>query len=1252
MPITFNHSNIGVQYSTGSNYIIETVKSDLYRKNDNIDTIVRDNLQTAQVTPIINIQDGSNVYAVEAYTYVGTANTADYTRVFPKNTTCDILIVGGGGGGGNFGGGGGGGILYGTNISVPAGSYTILIGSGGSTGAKGNSTIAFGATIYGGGFGANFLNRGGSGGSGGGAGGTGNNSGDNVAGTVIHAIKGSLLQSATSYANNGGIGGNTWYAMYGSGGGGGGGAGSAGSNGVEAGSGGNGGNGILINISGSSYYWSGGGGGTSTQTSGGNGGLGGGGGGKGVSTGGTGGASALNSGISGATNGGIGGESTGGGGGGGGTGGKGGSGIVIIRYLLGTIPATNLLTTEPTVNPSVLVADAYYPRTPTTTSPSWADNGYTVRVKVSDAVLGGSFVYFLFNNIITSQDHYHSQAIYTGTGNTYAGTTVFKTFAGIAIGVDFGRSIYPKRMRIAPRPLQSGFTGDAFILGAPKAFKIFATDNASCWNDNNHSSWTQIHDQTTSLTYTNEQYTIVNFTANLPKYRYYTMVVLSTIGNYAGGYMMFSEWNIGGDEKMVFELDGGTHKKLVFDYPKQDDISEMTGMTNWVKIKHKPANKIDSYSGNTFNSTSISGTFTIGNPNDNNNEWAIEFNEPNVKFYLFVIHMSRLNPNYKDLWMVFEASEMKRASTYAETYGYHVNYPYAYKTTMKPLGFAAKNSTNYNGPGYDQFIYNRTSTFGDLPDPNIYMYNINTDGTWLSTTTQVYADQNTHTGGYIFLPVTGGVYVKYDNDVPFVYPSNTSYTLNFPVPTLADINNHSNIVLRGTYNINVNNSNILITPKPATFINTINNYKIERMYPPIRNFTAATTTVSGQVYGNGTYVVSYSSTYGGNIDPFKCFNTGDIVGGAWASNRYTAGTFNSTSFIVAGYLGDWLKIQLPVAIKLTRFDFLMRTDNTQQIRERSPKNFKIYGSNDNITWVELVNKTDAVYNASYKYEQTTPEITNTYSYYGLVVNKLLGSTADTLNFNEWYIYGQELLPSPLSIRYNLLNPILDPIGAQWTYNSSNTNVYHMGSVGIGTTSPEYSLDVRGFIFTSVGGYTQTGSENWVVQSDRRIKENIVKASYEKCLDNVKKIELYNFNFKDNCVNTNDKNQLGFIAQEVQQVYPKAVEVGRMTLDNNQGINDLLTLNTTQIKYTLYGAVKNLIERVENIESRVEQIYNMTLSSNIKSSSSNISITFITPLTSNITTNTSNITTNTSNITTNTSNITANSSNITANTSNI
>jgi hypothetical protein len=189
-------------------------------------------------------------------------------------------------------------------------------------------------------------------------------------------------------------------------------------------------------------------------------------------------------------------------------------------------------------------------------------------------------------------------------------------------------------------------------------------------------------------------------------------------------------------------------------------------------------------------------------------------------------------------------------------------------------------------------------------------------------------------------------------------------------------------------------------------------------------------------------------------------------------------------------------------------------------------------------------------------------------------------------------YIPKLLPlttSNISIRYNLLNPTLDPIGAQWTYNTSNTNVYHMGSVGIGTTIPEYSLDVRGTIYSSLGGYTSSALTKWSVLSDRRIKENIVKASYDKCLENVKNIELYNFNFKDNCVNTNDRRQLGFIAQEVQQVYPKAVEVSKMILNLEEKIDDLLTLNITQIDYTLYGAVKSLIEKMENIKIRMEQI---------------------------------------------------------------
>jgi hypothetical protein len=114
-------------------------------------------------------------------------------------------------------------------------------------------------------------------------------------------------------------------------------------------------------------------------------------------------------------------------------------------------------------------------------------SGYTINVKISDDSFSHN-VYYLFNHIITAHDYYHSLQVYTGTGNTYVGSTVFKTFAGIAIGVDFGRSIYPKRMRIAPRAADIHATAADYLNAAPRAFKIFASNDDSCWNNNIHSS--------------------------------------------------------------------------------------------------------------------------------------------------------------------------------------------------------------------------------------------------------------------------------------------------------------------------------------------------------------------------------------------------------------------------------------------------------------------------------------------------------------------------------------------------------------------------------------------------------------------------------------------------------------------------------------------------------------------------------------------------------------------------------------------
>jgi hypothetical protein len=193
---------------------------------------------------------------------------------------------------------------------------------------------------------------------------------------------------------------------------------------------------------------------------------------------------------------------------------------------------------------------------------------------------------------------------------------------------------------------------------------------------------------------------------------------------------------------------------------------------------------------------------------------------------------------------------------------------------------------------------------------------------------------------------------------------------------------------------------------------------VERMYPPVRTFTSSNVNVTTGAYGNGMYNVTYSSAYGFDagidVSPYKCFNTGDGVGGVWGQSSptlYNAGTYRGTESIDGVYKGDWLKIKLPVSIKLTKYSFLQRTATLG----RAPKDFKIYGSNDGTVWTKLVEKTTISYHSTTKlYEEIINNVQTYYQYYGLVVNKLVGTDATediVLNFDEWFIYGKEFIPS-------------------------------------------------------------------------------------------------------------------------------------------------------------------------------------------------------------------------------------------------
>ena len=173
-------------------------------------------------------------------------------------------------------------------------------------------------------------------------------------------------------------------------------------------------------------------------------------------------------------------------------------------------------------------------------------------------------------------------------------------------------------------------------------------------------------------------------------------------------------------------------------------------------------------------------------------------------------------------------------------------------------------------------------------------------------------------------------------------------------------------------------------------------------YPPIA-LSANTTTVSGQYYGNGTYITSSSSNYVGE-DSYRVFDYTSST--AWTADSwqyYSSGTYSRsppTTTLVEStvYSGEWLQIQLPTAIVLSKYTLYPWKNSPQ----RMPTQFIIAGSNDGTTWslVDTQNN-NALWTSSGK--SFTINKTNSYNYYRLIT--FVKSTIDTwLGIGEWILY--------------------------------------------------------------------------------------------------------------------------------------------------------------------------------------------------------------------------------------------------------
>jgi hypothetical protein len=138
---------------------------------------------------------------------------------------------------------------------------------------------------------------------------------------------------------------------------------------------------------------------------------------------------------------------------------------------------------------------------------------------------------------------------------------------------------------------------------------------------------------------------------------------------------------------------------------------------------------------------------------------------------------------------------------------------------------------------------------------------------------------------------------------------------------------------------------------------------------------------------------------------------------------------------------------------------------------------------------------------------------------------------------------------------------------------------HQNFVGIGKTDPAYQLQL------STDSAAKPSTNTWTVASDMRLKECIQIADYDLCYSVLSKLDLKHYKWRDNVdgigsSNIKDRHKLGWIAQEVEPVFPKAVD----TVPEMFGLSNLKTLNADQIYACMYGTIKRLMHDMDVLKA--------------------------------------------------------------------
>jgi hypothetical protein len=335
--------------------------------------------------------------------------------------------------------------------------------------------------------------------------------------------------------------------------------------------------------------------------------------------------------------------------------------------------------------------------------------------------------------------------------------------------------------------------------------------------------------------------------------------------------------------------------------------------------------------------------------------------------------------------------------------------------------------TRYTNTMMDQLRSNLSSNLeiGNIENANIISNTINyTSNNYLTSNLKDVYDN------YSNLGILQG-FINSNIQTQQIIPNLYSYNLKTSLLNLnsGNIVNVNNITSSGK----IKENNIFLESTYATidYVNTNlfnNSYTTERLYPSktFNSYTLSTTTneilgrqsfketitltSDGITYGNGTYNIYSSSSYGNSdFNKRNLFNFTVNSAAFWGSGNYNyeTGFFNRNDmFLKNNYFGDWVVIKLLTPLILNHFKLYYTNIYS------APSLWRFYGSNDGLTFTEIPeggNFIDPLNIDNYSggfYEKIFSNVKE-YIYLGIVINKIIGGniSASYLNFGKFELYG-------------------------------------------------------------------------------------------------------------------------------------------------------------------------------------------------------------------------------------------------------